>query len=114
MKQSQLKQIIRQIIKEQTGTASGGSNPTTIHCMMSDNSAGCVTIFATGPGSLENYLTMNPGSESTGTYDDMASCQAACMPAAPSSCCEHIQALKPYIPVNKKQYYLDALEGCGC
>ena len=86
--------------------------------MQSSNSAGCVTIFnanATGPGSLSDYLTLNPGSESTGVYDNMASCQAACFPSTePSSCCEHIQALKPYIPFSKKQFYLDALEACNC
>mgnify|MGYP003123913214 CR=1 FL=1 len=118
MKQSQLKQIIRQLIKEQIGTASGGPNPATIHCIQGTNTAGCVTIFATGPGSLSDYLTLNPGTESVGTYDDMPSCQAACIPSTeatgPSSCCEYIQALKPYIPVVKKQFYLDALEGCGC
>ena len=116
MKISRLKRIIRETIKEQTPirTSSGGSNPTTIHCKMGDGVAGCVSKFPTGPGSLENYLEMNPGSESVGTYDNMPSCQAACMSNTSSSCCEYIQALKPYIPVNKKQYYLDALEGCGC
>jgi hypothetical protein len=117
MKISRLKRIIRETIKEQISTSSGGSNNYPIHCMQSSNSAGCVTIFnanATGPGSLSDYLTLNPGTESVGTYNNMSSCQAACMSNTPSSCCEHIQALKPYIPVNKKQYYLDALEGCGC
>lgn len=59
------------------GTSSTGDYGT-IHCMQSDSIAGCATLSATGPGSLENYLEMNPGTVSTGTYDDMASCQAAC------------------------------------
>ena len=118
MKLSQIKHIIKELIKEQSGTtAGGGPNNYPIHCMQSSNSAGCVTIFnaGTGPGSLEDYLAMNPGAESTGVYDDMASCQAACFPSTePSSCCEHIQALKQFIPIANKQFYLDALEGCGC
>jgi len=76
MKRSQLKQIIKQIIKEQVGEPEGtyGTPPP-------------------APGGSTN----NQGNIPT-----------------PSSCCSAIQALKPYIPLPKKQFYLDALEDCGC
>ena len=75
MKRSQLKQIIRQVIKEQ-----GVPSPD---------------------------FTSNPNLTPTGPTTPMNTAPGA-------SCCETIQSLKPYIPVEKKQFYLNALSNCDC